>query len=306
MMKFVAVTLASLAFTHAAVGGEAFTEFETNDAHVIVVRPLVRWTGNSDLMDKSLKAVGKHSGCFINFLEKNGNKESSCRNFFGLGSVASPDSKLVNKTLEVLVKLQPEYKYSDSNSGNYMFVQPPLSLTRDEYDVLKQIEASASIKAKIDEGDPDTLSRRVFTSRMLQNILDVAITGAFMNSSLGAQNGFTVASNAGTTDIAKSLAPKVGGAFAPVTLPPLDEHAEYRSIDVRRLDVIRPGLGQIVIAYKREKTPDAELDALSQAIAVAMEPQMDEAGLQAARESDFADRRQFWTECKANRDCFKE
>jgi len=285
---------------------DAVTQFDTDAAHVIVVKPLERWTGNTGLMEKSLDAVAHHTGCFVNFLDDRGHRESSCKNFFGFGGVVSPDSKLVIKTFEQLTKVQPTYDFSSGNSGNHLVIKPPVTLTPEEFNLFKLTQDSVYLTQKIEDGDPDTLSGRVSSARAFQTLLQVALTASVIgNSGLGAQNAFSVANNIGIPEAAKALTPRVGGALSPAPIPALSNPSEYTSVDVRRVDVIRPGLGQIIIAYRKDKTPDDELEALSQAIAIAMAPQLDAKSLQEAREADLADRRQFWASCKADPDCLK-
>lgn len=296
--------LTTLLVAQASWASDAVTEFDTPDTHVMVVRPLERWTGNTDLMEKSLKAVTQHTGCFYNLLKTDVYKDSSCKNFFG--SMDTPDSKLVVGTFDQISKIEPKFEYSTPNSGNYLIIQPVVSLTPEEFNVFKKAQDFANVKQKIDDGDPDTLEGRAWSSRAFQTLVQVALTATVMNnSSLGAQNGFMVANNIGVPEAAKALAPRVGSALAPVSIPALADPSAYQTVDVRRLDVVRPGLGQIVIAYRNPKTPENELAALSQAIAIALAPKGGARAVQDARDADLVDRKQFWISCKSDPDCSK-
>ena len=91
----------------------------------------------------------------------------------------------------------------------------------------------------------------------------------------------------------------------PAVLPALDTNA-YRRIDVRRVDFRPDSPGEIVIAYKTEKTPQAEQDALVKAIVALAAADTTADAVDAARQTDFKERVAIWDACVADGKCEKE
>ena len=73
----------------------------------------------------------------------------------------------------------------------------------------------------------------------------------------------------------------------------------YKEIDIRKLTVNAERVGQIIIAYRGEKTLDAESAALIQGIVVATGANTTVAAVEKARIDDYQARSAIWSECVA-------
>ncbi|NBX55609.1 MAG: hypothetical protein EBT70_11195 [Betaproteobacteria bacterium] len=88
--------------------------------------------------------------------------------------------------------------------------------------------------------------------------------------------------------------------MAAVELPSIDL-TSFKEISIRRV-IANPGqiIGQIIIAYKDEKTEAAEHEALVIAVVALTGANSTTAEIEQARKEDFARRKAIWDKCVAD------
>jgi hypothetical protein len=142
------------------------------------------------------------------------------------------------------------------------------------------------------EGDPRTLPARVKVRNFIGNALSV---GALFIPAhqLGVANGVQVMANSGLAEDIGNLPREARAALVPAALPALDTSA-YRQIEVRRVEFQPDTPGEIIIAYKTDKTPEAEQAALIKAIVTLAGADTTPDAVEAARQADYEKRVAVW------------
>ncbi len=111
------------------------------------------------------------------------------------------------------------------------------------------------------------------------------------------------ASSGMASDVSK-LPLAFGRTFAPFEMPDID-YSGYKKIELRNLGLggdNKGFVGQILIAYKGEKTDADEIEALSTGIVIASGLTAKPGEIEAARDADFQRRKSVWAECVATSD----
>jgi hypothetical protein len=99
---------------------------------------------------------------------------------------------------------------------------------------------------------------------------------------------------------------KINTAPLPVSKPANIDYSKFKSIDMRPTLSSAPARGQIIIAYKTEKTPAIENEALAIAIGSTLGFDTTKEATLAARAADLADRQAIWDKCVADGKCKNE
>ena len=122
---------------------------------------------------------------------------------------------------------------------------------------------------------------------------------------LGVSTGAQVMVNSGAAEGVYNVAAQTLAALPPVPLPDFDPTA-YKQIDVRTVKFRPEAPGEVIIAYKTDKTPEAEQDALIRAIVTLTAADTTPEAVEKSRQDDFNNRVAVWDACVAEGKCQKE
>jgi hypothetical protein len=151
------------------------------------------------------------------------------------------------------------------------------------------------------QGNPTTLPDRVRGRKVLGTILAVATT-AFAFDKLGSI-GAQAALGSGLTGDVYQVASQYKSALAPLSLN-LTDFGDYKSVDVRNVTTAYSDrVGQIIIGYKVDRTPQIEAEAMALAILSVSGLDTTPDQVAAARADDLAARQAVWDACVAEGKC---
>ncbi|MBN6738842.1 hypothetical protein LGM85_28170 [Burkholderia multivorans] len=261
-------------------------EFDTASAHVIVARPIDSWSGDSSAQKHSLESLRERKVSYDVILDGTRYRGSP---LILQGISDNPITRGVEATLA-------EERITLVRNAPYLFhVLDVATFAAGAYPTFARAQAEYYRRFVERSGDPRTLATRYNIKEMIGNALTI---GALFlpTGSLGVANGAQVMMNSGLAEDIGKLPRGSRAALVPVRLPDLDP-AAYRQIDVRRVEFKPDTPGEIVIAYKGEKTPEAEAEALVRAIAIVAGAQTTADAVESARRADFQERVSIWDAC---------
>ncbi len=269
-------------------------EFDTPDAHIIVVRALDSWSGDNSASEDSLEAVAQHKGGFR--VERPTGNVLGYPLLFGFNSDAKADIVVqgVSNSLKPfgfkLAGLQSEFS-----------VDKPVALDPTKYADFANYQRELYKAVVVSDGNPATLHGRVNGRKFFSGVLSLATIG-IAGEKFGALGSQTVL-NTGVAGDVYQLGASGNAALSPLDLPTFDA-SSFKSIDVRRvIQGNNDRLGQVIIAYKSDKTVDAENTALIMAIVTLTGADTTVAAIQQARADDLAARQSIWNSCVAEGKC---
>jgi hypothetical protein len=272
-------------------------QFDTPDTHVIVLRALDSWSGDDGASEDSLTAVQKHKGGFRLASEKGPRYDVPG---FPLGLGFNSDSTNSQVVQGVVAALKPLHFTLAQSTVNFI-VERPVVLEPEMLGEFIKYQRDLYRKLVIAEGNPATLHNSVGAKKFFANVLSVGtvVLGAEKYGSLGA-NALLMSGIPGDVYHAVSAG---RAALAPLDLPDFDT-AGYKSIEVRRIvQGSNDRVGQIIIAYKKDKTESAENAALITAIVTLTGADTTVDSIQLARDADLAKRQAIWDACVADGKC---
>ncbi len=270
-------------------------ELDTADAHIVVMRALDSWSGDNGASQDSLTAVEEHEGGFTLMRSKGRDVDGFPAVF---GSFGGPGS---DKVLQgVIAALKPlHFKLAQINTR--FNVDVPVALDPANYSNFVKYERELYKNLVTSEGNPATLHRSVSAKKLFAGVLSLGTVavGADKYGSLGANSMF----NSGIPGDVYHITASGRAAVVPLDLPDFDASG-YKSIDVRRvIQGNNDRVGQVIIAYKNNKTEDAENEALIKAIVTLTGADTTVEAIQAARDADLAKRQAIWDACVADGKC---
>ena len=268
-------------------------EFDTAEAHVIVLRPVDAWSGDATLLEDMLQSI-QGRRCSYAYFDSTGHYyRGSPLPFQGMS-----DTPITHGVMAALTAL----KASLVSNDRYMFtVHPPSSLVPGDFNDLVQAQNALFKRAVIQQGNPSTLQSRLSHQKILGGMGALAAT-VFTMGKLGVDTGSKFMLDTGLADNVYRVSAQTKDAIAPLALPTFDARS-YAQIDVRRVTATRNTLGQIIIAYKTPPTEAAETTALIQAIVVLTGADINTDDVQHSRSEDLALRQSIWDACVAEGKC---
>ena len=102
-----------------------------------------------------------------------------------------------------------------------------------------------------------------------------------------------------------SLTMQARQVLVPQPSVPFD-YTAYKSIDIRRVSADTVHIGQIIIAYRGEKTAESEERALAKAIVSVSGADSTLDAIKSAQAKDLANRQAVWDACVAAKECVAE
>ncbi|WP_049096353.1 hypothetical protein [Burkholderia cepacia] len=270
-------------------------EFDTEAAHVIVVRPIDSWSGDSPALRNSLESLRDRKISYDVVIAGTRYRGSP------LVLQGISDHPV---TLGVEAALRGD-GFSLVRNASYLFhVLDASPLAPADYPAFARAQAEYYTRFVERSGDPKTLPARYSVRNLIGNALSIG--ALFLPSQgLGIANGAQVMVNSGLAEDIGRLPRAARAALVPARLPDLDP-SRYQQIDVRRVDYKPDTPGEIIIAYRNEKTPEAEQDALVKAIAVVAGANTTADAVETARQADFQERVSIWDACVSEGKCQKE
>lgn len=278
-----------------ATARAAPVEFETDAAHVIVVRPVDSWSGDTSALRDSLESIRDRKVSYDIVLDGTRYRGSPLvlQGVSDNPVTRGVEANLASKGVS-LVRNVP-----------YLFhVLDALPVAPADYPLFAQAQAAYRRQFVERSGDPHTLPTRYRVRNLIGNALSIG--ALFLPSQgLGVTAGAQVMANSGLAEDIGRLPRPARAALVPARLPDLDV-ANFRQIEVRRVEFKPDAPGEIVIAYRSEKTPAAEQEALIKAIAVVAGVDTTPEGVESARQVDFQERVSIWDACVSEGKCQKE
>lgn len=288
--SFLAITLAA---NFAAVASPI--ELDTDAAHIIVIRPVDVWSGDTSTLQATLESINKHH---VSYTLKDGAGHvyrGSPLVFQGIS-----DHPVTMGVHDALTAMNTELVAND----RYDFtVMEPVAIAPEKFKPMLIGQKALYRAMVIKEGNPATLPGRVARKKIIGNLASVA-TLALAVDKLGVNLGAPLVFGTGAMDDVYRVVTEMKGAVVPAELPDFDATA-YKHIDVRRVFYHPDILGQVIIAYKTEKTDQAETQALTKAIVSLTGADTTPEAVEKARAEDLANRQKIWTECVESGKCEK-
>jgi hypothetical protein len=295
MRRILWTAVTALAATFPLASGAQPVELDTPSAHIIVVRPIDNWSGDTSAQSDTLAALNDHKVSYDVVLD-------------GTRYRGSPLVLQGVSDNPVTLGVEAELKAHDIElvrRSAYLFhVLDATPLTPMDYPSLAKAQLDYRQLFVLREGDPNTLPSRMRTRDIAGDLLSI---GALFipGHALGTGIGANVMMNSGFAEDIGNIPRAARAAMIPAALPALDTTA-YRQIDVRRVDFRPDAPGEIIIAYKTTKTPEVEQAALVKAIVTLTGADTSPDAVSAAREADFKERVSMWDACVASGNCQKE
>ncbi len=281
----------------------AFLSFSASAAEVIdrpdytmyIAGTLDQWSGNQkDLTESSRDHTKKLVTYSIGLREK----------FFIIGNpsifTGPSDHPIINRANSSLAAAG----FSTPNQSlNYFRINPPVVIPAEMLPKIAAAQSELRKRSTLAQGDPSTLQERVATKKLVGNLAAIGLT-VFAGANAGAAGASAVLGSGAASDLATTVG-RFGSAISPVSLAldPVepDQLVEFRKVITRNQD----RAGQVVIVYKREKTPQIEEDALVEAVLALSGAKQTPEAISSARQQDFQERSSMWRACVNAGECGK-
>lgn len=293
-MKKIAVVLSLLAATTAMA---APLVFETDSAKVFVVRPIDQWSGDKSALESSLEAHKNKTAWYTVLLNDQ-------KYLFGNPNVTQSASNhpITNAVAQKLD--QAGFKLPRS-SDNSFTVQLPVSIPVEKIGTVQTYQTAAFKQTIANQGNPDDLQGKTTRNKFIGGLLSVGTMLAAADR-YGAVGGSHATLGSGITDSIYSAVSQYKGGLVPVDLSGQDleqwcskPECRYKEIEIRRVTTAAPDrVGQIIIAYKNGKTPEAEEGALIQAIYLLTAANSTSLEIANNREGNLKLRKEIWESCQ--------
>ena len=291
------IPAALLIFTVTSISASPI-ELDTADAHIVVVRAIDDYgIGEQKISNRQLE---KHEDKAYAFAYSYGDKKDRLY-------VKATDDE--NPIVAAVKEIATKYSFTPNNGtfgngGISNDIFRPQTLTPEEAKTFTSTQNALWQNKVISMGDPSKLIEKADGAQTATNwiaiggLLGGAVLGAFAGNAIGnpinAGGGATIGSQIG---ISTSFLSAYGGLISFNQVPAVD-YSKYKTVDIRKVTInVNQRSGNIIIAYKGEKTDQAEQTALIAAIPVLLGFNESVDQIKAARQQDLAARQKVWAEC---------
>lgn len=262
--------------------------FENEAVKVVVVRPIDLWSGNKSALESSLEAHKNKTAWYTVLL--NDQKYLFGNPNFTQSATAHPITNAVAQKLD-----QVGFKLPRS-SDNSFTIQLAVSVPTDKMKDVQDFQTKSFTRTVIAQGDPDALQAKTSRNKFFGGVLALGTT-LLAADKMGASLGTHATLGSGISEGLYNVVSQYNGGLVPVDIGSNDL-SQYKQIEVRRVTTGSPDrYGQIVIAYKEEKTQASEESALTLAIVALTAANSSTADIEKARAEDFAQRKEIWNQC---------
>lgn len=266
-------------------------EIDTPDVHIVVMRALDSWSGDEGASEDSLEAVADHEGGFQ--LERPQGLVLGFPLLFG-GLNDDVVVQGVNSALKAM-------KFKLTQSKVNFKVDKPIALEPEKFAEFAKYQRDLFQNLVISEGNPTTLHNSVSARKFFSSVLALG-TVAIAGDKYGTL-GKEAMLNSGIPGDVYQFSSSGRAALTPMDTPDF-KSASYKSIDVRRvIQGNNERVGQVIIAYKTDKTEAAENDALIKAIVSLTGADTTVEAVKQAREEDLSKRQAIWNACVSEGKC---
>ena len=283
-------------------------EFDIPEAHIIVVRPIDGY-GVGTPVDKEKIYKG--------FLEK---KYAFSLPVDGERFLATDNNPIPMAIAENAQKIGFEpVSGTFMSSGLQNIFSNPQTLMPAEANAFIAVQNRVWKESVLQMGNPRDLLTKFENRQSVTNwtaglgMLVGAVGGAYagkaIGAPIGASGGATIGGQIGLSSDQLLAAQKYKDLFSLDQLPIVDL-SKYKSVDVRKASIHWQEkdrfTGHLIIAYKSEKTTEAEKAALIAGIPVLLGFDQTPEQVKQARQEDFNARAKLWAECVAAGQCKSE
>ena len=270
------------------------TQFDQDDAHVIVVRPLDAWAGNRVIEEYTIDYCYKKKKVGYYYVTELGEKILGTPGSFDQFSDTSIQ-KQVKTLLEILGR------DTRGSSGCVFTFEKPSTVKPEEMPAILLAQDALNKENILRQGNPETLPDRISRKRFVGTVLSVALFAVGMDK-LGPVSGTQFGFSTGLfEDVAKL---SIGAQKSLVSVPSMPfDYSAYKTVDVRKISGAQGQTGQVIIAYKNDKTPEIEDRLLAKAIVIASGADTTLEAINAARSADRAARQVVWDACVTEKKC---
>lgn len=289
-ISFFCLIAAALLSAHA----QNTQKFSTADADVFISRRVDIWSPNTVEMKYPRQAVENKNFNFYHF-DDNGKFYAVFTSRDGTLS-KSPLSKTIQDDLV-------QYKATLMFSGNSEYFNRSNYIRDEQIKLFLKAQRAFYTDMIIKAGDPAKLTDQVSRQSFFGNALSL-----FSTLTVGKIFGADVASGFGSVfmDDLANLPTNVGALALPIPLNDVDIDLlpEYKLLEVKRIGPTPKGWanGQILIAYKNERTPEMAQELFIRAIPVALGADTTVEAIDVARNADYEARKVIWAKCVADKD----
>jgi len=296
-----AITVAALAGRAASAGTPgpgplppAPPEYDEPAFHLVVCRPMDSWSGDTSAMDAQVEMLSARRAHIRILKDEDGRREVGA----GISLLNGPSDDPVVRSAVDALKVRG---FEISSRGHYIWALGlPFSLEPSAYAQFRAAQDQAYRLLIERQGNPDRIPGSVAARRVLGGLLAAGATVAGGEHFGGV--GATVVLNAAAGDL-YALPLPLRRRVAPCGLPELDA-GSFTLIEVYPVKVNDGGSpGQVVVAYRTEKSDDISRAALVRAIVAIVGADTTPTAVAAARAQDLAYRKAVWTACEAERGC---
>jgi len=272
-------------------------EIDTPDAHIVVMRALDSWSGDESASEDSLTEVAKHRGGFILASEKGPRFDTlGYPMLFGFNS-ESEGNPVVHGVIQAL----KPFDFKLHQDATNFRVENAATFEPDKFVKFAKYQRDLFKSLVISEGNPATLHSSVSARKFFSGILALG-TVAIVGEKYGALGQETIL-NSGIPGDVYQFSSSGRAALTPLDTPDF-KSASYKSIDVRRvIQGNNERVGQVIIAYKTDKTEAVENDALIKAIVSLTGADTTVEAIKQARDEDLSKRQAIWNTCVSEGKC---
>jgi len=257
-------------------------QFDTDDAHVIVIRPIDVWSPNEYWNDYVITNF-KRNQIRYGVVTESGVKRSG-------------DDDALAKQVSELAK--PFGFEVGGFRSIVLAVAKPVSMSAQDMTGFNkaQDEIYGAIVKKA--GNP----ARLTSSTRHQQWLGTALSALTLGIGVKELGSLGIQAAQGPMQDVFSLTMQARKVLVPQPSVPFD-YSAYQSIDIRRVTADQVHIGQIIIAYRGEKTAESEDRALAKAIVSVSGADSSLDAIKTAQAKDLADRQALWDACVAAKEC---
>ena len=284
-------------------GFTAPVEIDTQDFKVFVVRPLDQWAPD-EITDPNNKVLSKFS------------EKDYSYSLYSTGSdytTQKTDDAIALAIKEYAEGLgwKPNLSWAERMPNNQAKIGVAAKLTLKVAKNFFQMQQAYWDNGVLAQGNPSTIASRLKEKRdnsglfaLATTIAGMAVGGKFLGPS-GVSSGFQATMDSGISSEVENLAAPLKTSMAYVQ-PPKIELSNSNLVDIRSVTLNSNRSGQIIIAYKTNKTPENEMAALRVAIPLVLSMDESVEQLMQARQADFSARQALWNACFAKGECKNE
>jgi len=269
---------------------------DTPNAHIVVVRPIDSWSADDAYDQVSLDLLQQKRVGYSYFTPEGKYYNGSPGLFMDRKDLSEPLSRAVD---DMLVAKQVDYV---KEVDKFLCFQRAFTIPHEKVADFLNLQQKLYEKSITIGGDPAVARDHMKAKKVLGGIMAIGMVALGMNH-FGALPGANIMLNNQLPPEMFQLVKDFGRAMVPVPLPPMDLSG-YKTVDVRVITTGgRDRVGEVIIAYKVDKTAEIERDAFATAIvnSFGLDTPIDQ--IVKNREADYARRVEVWNACVAAGQC---